>query len=107
MDHEDSMPCGECCVCGELVDHQDAGFCGGCKGAFHWTRCGEWGPSEHECRNCKGNRLVQDMPEDDPCRKCILSDPDARDEFERCDDQPCEKKRAYQRGLKLAESEES
>jgi len=57
MDIEDAMPCGDCCVCGEPVDHSDAGFCGDCQGAFHWGRCGEWGLDEHQCKNCK--------PEDD------------------------------------------
>lgn len=49
---EDDMPCGDCCVCDEPVDHSDAGFCATCKGAFHWHRCGGWHGSEHACENC-------------------------------------------------------
>ncbi len=25
MDCEDLMPCGDCCVCGEMVDHSESG----------------------------------------------------------------------------------
>ena len=30
-DYQDAaMPCGDCCVCGEELDHSEAGFCGTC-----------------------------------------------------------------------------
>ncbi|BDU76232.1 hypothetical protein [Mesoterricola sediminis] len=53
FDPEDAMPCGECCVCGEYLDHRDLGVCGECGQGFHFNRCGGWGASEHQCNNCK------------------------------------------------------
>ena len=53
MNPEDLMPVGECCVCGDMVDHSEAGFCATCGGAFCWGQCGSWGESGHECNNCK------------------------------------------------------
>ena len=45
--------CGDCCVCGEPVDHSGMGNCGKCGGVFHWKECGDWGLSQHECDDCK------------------------------------------------------
>lgn len=53
MDPEDMMPCGDCPVCDEMVDHSEAGFCADCGNAFHWTRCGTWWDGEHRCENCQ------------------------------------------------------
>lgn len=51
------MPCGECCVCEDDIDHADAGFCVACGGAFHWSGCGGWarydGFREHVCNTCQ------------------------------------------------------
>lgn len=53
---EDFEYCGECCVCGEPVDHSDMGNCGDCGQVFHWGGCGEWGNgSQHECNECKSD----------------------------------------------------
>ena len=52
-DFEDFCPVGECCVCGEPVVLNEMGNCGTCGGVFHWSLCGEWGDSEHECNKCK------------------------------------------------------
>jgi hypothetical protein len=46
------MPCGDCSVCGELVDHSEAGFCKSCGSAFHWNECGRWVGGEHTCDGC-------------------------------------------------------
>ena len=51
------MPCGDCCVCDDPLDHSEAGFCKSCGGGFHWNLCGRWSRSEHTCDNC--------MPADD------------------------------------------
>ena len=51
----DDMPVGQCCVCEEELDHQDAGFCKDCGGAFCWSDCGGWGPDGHRCNNCGGD----------------------------------------------------
>jgi len=60
------MPCGECVVCEEQLDHADAGFCGTCGGAFHWGTCGEWGPgTQHECENCRGWREANEEKDDE------------------------------------------
>lgn len=52
-DMENFEYCGDCCVCGEPVDHSEMGNCGECNSVFHWGECGEWGNREHECNNCK------------------------------------------------------
>lgn len=54
------MPCGDCCVCGDELDHADAGFCGLCSGAFHWGRCGDWHGSQHACELCKQAARIQE-----------------------------------------------
>jgi len=46
------MPVDQCCVCNDPLDHQYAGFCECCKGAFCWTHCGDWGVLGHMCNNC-------------------------------------------------------
>lgn len=51
-DPEDLMPCGECCVCNEYLDHSDAGFCEHCGSGFHWNDCGTWEKNKHTCQNC-------------------------------------------------------
>jgi len=52
-DYQDAaMPCGDCCVCGEELDHSEAGFCGTCGQGFHWSRCGDWHGSQHRCNTC-------------------------------------------------------
>ena len=53
MDPEDMMPCGDCPLCDEMVDHSEAGFCVDCGAAFHWHRCGTWGVGGHQCDNCQ------------------------------------------------------
>lgn len=50
---EDAMPCGNCCVCGEELDHAEAGFCEHCQEGFHWSRCGGWKGGKHTCETCK------------------------------------------------------
>lgn len=50
---EDFEYVGECCVCSAPVDLSDMGNCGECGGVFHWSDCGQWGVSNHECDNCK------------------------------------------------------
>lgn len=52
MDFDDAMPCGDCCVCGEYLDHQGAGFCESCGGGFHWSQCGGWSLGEKRCDGC-------------------------------------------------------
>jgi len=49
---EDLMPCGECCVCSEYLDHSDAGFCETCNQGFHWGMCGDWYEGKHCCEEC-------------------------------------------------------
>ena len=44
--------CGDCPVCEEPVDFDDAGFCSECGMAFHWAECGSWYGSKHCCNNC-------------------------------------------------------
>ena len=44
---------GECCVCEELLDLEDAGFCEYCGEAFCWSNCGDWYNGVHCCENCK------------------------------------------------------
>lgn len=46
------MPIGLCCVCGEPLDHADAGFCSDCGQPFCWSYCGGWGPDGHRCKDC-------------------------------------------------------
>jgi hypothetical protein len=46
------MPCGNCCVCRDPVDHSEAGFCEVCGNAFHWNECGGWEDGKHTCENC-------------------------------------------------------
>lgn len=58
MGHD--MPCGNCPVCDELVDHSEAGFCTACGRAFHWNECGRWVGSKHTCDNC-----AEPEPEDE------------------------------------------
>lgn len=53
------MPVGLCCVCGDELDHSDAGFCQACGGAFCWSRCGGWVDDEHICNNCKGDDTAE------------------------------------------------
>ena len=53
MDAEDLMPCGECPVCHETVDHSEAGFCDTCGAPFHWGDCGGWVDGKHMCDLCK------------------------------------------------------
>ncbi len=52
---EDFEYAGECCVCGELLDMEEAGFCGDCGGSFCWSQCGGWGSSKHRCSDCGGD----------------------------------------------------
>jgi hypothetical protein len=55
-DPEDMMPVGDCCVCGEYLDHLDMGNCENCGGAFHWNECGGWGgfgENRQLCSVCK------------------------------------------------------
>ena len=52
MDIEDLMPVGNCCVCGEMVDHSEMGNCETCGGVFHWSQCGSWEGGKHTCNNC-------------------------------------------------------
>ena len=44
---------GDCPVCGEPVDESDAGYCGICGCSFHWSVCGGWVDSVHQCDKCK------------------------------------------------------
>lgn len=53
MDAEDLMPCGLCPVCGEVVDHSEAGFCDTCEAPFHWRTCGDWVDGKHMCDRCR------------------------------------------------------
>jgi len=48
------MPIDLCVICDEPLDHQDAGFCVDCGGAFHWSSCGNWGENDHKCNICGG-----------------------------------------------------
>ena len=52
MNPDDLEPVGDCIVCGEMVDHYEMGVCNSCDGIFHWSRCGGWGNTEHECNLC-------------------------------------------------------
>lgn len=47
------MPCGDCCVCSDPVDHSEAGFCKKCGNAFHWNECGGWHEGQHVCFDCE------------------------------------------------------
>jgi len=47
------MPIGNCNVCGNPLDHSDAGFCEECGQAFHWNNCGRWLNNKHCCDTCK------------------------------------------------------
>ncbi len=53
MSFENLMPIGNCIVCGEYLDHSEAGFCETCGQGFHWGDCGDWDDQEHKCDNCK------------------------------------------------------
>jgi len=44
--------CGDCPVCGDPVNHSDAGFCDACGKAFCWGSCGTWRGSKHCCNEC-------------------------------------------------------
>lgn len=52
---DDAMPCGDCVVCGEYLDHRDLGTCKKCGEGFHWNRCGGWSDDGdyHICGICK------------------------------------------------------
>lgn len=39
-------PVGQCVVCGDDLDNEDAGFCVECKHPFCWSACGGWGPED-------------------------------------------------------------
>jgi len=52
MDYEDLMPVGDCCVCGDMVDHSEMGNCETCGGVFHWSQCGSWENGKHTCEKC-------------------------------------------------------
>ena len=60
MGIEDFCYVGDCGVCGESVDENEAGHCQGCKQVFHWSRCGGWHNSAHVCNRCQeGDKLEQ------------------------------------------------
>jgi hypothetical protein len=52
MNPEDFEYCGDCPVCGEMVDFSEAGFCKTCGQSFHWGRCGTWFHNDHTCNYC-------------------------------------------------------
>lgn len=53
MNFEDFCPVGECVVCGEQLDFNEAGFCELCKQPFCWGECGGWNFGKHMCNNCQ------------------------------------------------------
>ena len=46
------MPIGQCAICDDDLDHEDAGFCDICKRQFCWGYCGEWLDGKHACQEC-------------------------------------------------------
>lgn len=57
---DDMMPCGECSVCGEYLDHCDLGVCATCGSGFHFNACGGWHGGEHACNDCHSDDTGND-----------------------------------------------
>lgn len=43
--------CGNCVICSDPVQIDDAGHCGACGQPFHWGTCGDWGIGQ-KCNEC-------------------------------------------------------
>lgn len=44
--------CGQCAVCDDPLEIDEAGFCSRCGQPFCWPYCGGWIDGEHVCNNC-------------------------------------------------------
>jgi hypothetical protein len=55
MNPDDMMPCGNCAVCGEYLDHRHLGVCARCGNGFHFNACGGWNGGEHVCNDCQSD----------------------------------------------------
>lgn len=49
---------GQCPVCDDTLEYDDAGFCKSCGQAFCWGDCGTWFDGEHCCGNCMESKKL-------------------------------------------------